>query len=360
VVKELDGFAETGQPSLDQPSPTIFVIFSGPTPRLVPEGWTGGRRRIWRRGLKRTTFIVNPNAGTGAAARQWPRVRRVSGSLLGPVESRFTRGPGDALRYAAEAAVSGVDLLVCVGGDGTLNEVVNGLLSTPADVRGSCVLGYVPCGTGCDLSRTLSIPRDPVRAVEAIAGGRTRTLDAGRVAFRGNRGAPERRFFHNVVSFGLGGEVDERVNRGSKALGGFVSFIRATLLSVLLFRKKRIRFRLDGGAAMEAVAWNVVVANGRFHGGGMCVAPDAAADDGLLNVTVIGDLALWQVFLHLPKLYNGKLKRVARVRTFVAKRIEAWSTQRVLLDVDGEQPGRLPVVIETVPGAIRMAADPLL
>jgi len=308
--------------------------------------------------LKRTTFIVNPNAGTGAAARQWPRIRRASERLLGPGEARFTRGAGDALGYAAEAVASGVDLLVCVGGDGTLNEVVNGLLSNPADARGSCVLGYVPCGTGCDLSRTLSIPRDPVRALEAIAGGVTRTVDAGRIAFRGNRGTTEQRFFHNVVSFGLGGEVDERVNRGSKALGGFLSFIRATLVSILLFRKKRVRFRVDGGAVMEAVAWNVAVANGRYHGGGMCVAPDAAADDGLLDVTVIGDLALWEVFLHLPKLYNGKLKTVAKVRTFVGKRIEAWSAQRVLLDVDGEQPGRLPAVIETVPGAIRLAATP--
>ena len=310
--------------------------------------------------MKRTTFIVNPNAGTGAAARQWPRIRRASERLLGPGEARFTRGAGDALDYAAEAVASGVDLLVCVGGDGTLNEVVNGLLSNPADARGSCVLGYVPCGTGCDLSRTLSIPRDPVRALEAIAGGETRTVDAGRIAFRGNRGTTEQRFFHNVVSFGLGGEVDERVNRGSKALGGFLSFIRATLVSILLFRKKRVRFRVDGGAVMEAVAWNVAVANGRYHGGGMCVAPDAAADDGLLDVTVIGDLALREVFLHLPKLYNGKLKTVAKVRTFVGKRIEAWSAQRVLLDVDGEQPGRLPVVIETVPGAIRLAATPPL
>ena len=315
-------------------------------------------RRDEREDLKRTTFIVNPNAGTGAAARQWLRIRPVSERLLGPGEVRFTRGEGDARRYAAEAVASGVELLVCVGGDGSLNEVVNGLLSSPGNARGSCILGYVPCGTGCDLSRTLSIPRDPVRALEAIAGGMTRTVDAGRIAFLGNRGVSEQRFFHNVVSFGLGGEVDERVNRGSKALGGFLSFIRATLVSILLFHKKRVHFRLDGGPVMEAIAWNVAVANGRFHGGGMCVAPDAAADDGLLDVTVIGDLALWEVFFHLSKLYNGKLKRVAKVRTFVGKRIEAWSPQKVLLDVDGEQPGRLPAVIETVPHAIRLAVAP--
>ncbi|MCF8061645.1 MAG: diacylglycerol kinase family lipid kinase, partial [Deltaproteobacteria bacterium] len=209
--------------------------------------------------MKRTTIIVNPNAGTGAAARQWPRIRTVSERLLGPGEVRFTRGPGDALRFAAEAAGSGAELLICVGGDGTLNEVVNGLLSNRAAARGLCVLGYVPCGTGCDLSRTLAIPRDPVRALEVIACGTTRTVDAGRIGFRGNRGAAGQQFFHNVVSFGLGGEVDERVNRGSKALGGFLSFIRATLLSILLFRKKRVCFRLDEGPVVETIAWNIVV-----------------------------------------------------------------------------------------------------
>jgi YegS/Rv2252/BmrU family lipid kinase len=308
--------------------------------------------------LKRTTFIVNPNAGSGVAARQWPRIQRLSERLLGPWEARVTRGAGDALRYAAEAAASGVEVLVCVGGDGTLNEVVNGLLSTPAAALGTCVLGYVPCGTGCDLSRTLSIPRDPVRALEAIAGGAIRTIDAGKAAFRGNDGEALEAYFHNVVSFGLGGEVDERVNRGSKALGGFLSFIRATLISILLFRKKRVCFRLDGGPVVEAVVWNIAVANGQFHGGGMWVAPKALADDGLLNVTLIGDLALWEVFLHLPKLYRGTLEKVTRVRTFTGRRIEAWSPQRVLLDVDGEQPGRLPAVIETIPGAIRMAVSP--
>jgi YegS/Rv2252/BmrU family lipid kinase len=306
--------------------------------------------------VKRTAFIVNPNAGTGTAARQWPRIQRWSDRFLGPCEVRFTRGGGDALRYAAEAVGSGVELLVCVGGDGTLSEVVNGFLSHPAPARGPCVLGYVPCGTGCDLARTLDIPRDPVRALQVITGGATRTLDAGRVTFRANGGGALQAYFHNVVSFGLGGEVDERVNSGSKALGGFLSFIRATLLSVLLFRKKRVWLRLDGGPVLEAVAWNIAVANGQFHGGGMWVAPAALVDDGFLNVTLIGDLALWEVFLHMPKLYRGTLERVDKVRTFSGKRIEAWSAQRVLLDVDGEQPGRLPAVIEAVPGAIRLAA----
>ncbi len=266
----------------------------------------------------------------------------------------MTQGPGDAVRFAVEAVRSGAGLLVCVGGDGTLNEVVNGLLEPPLTNPG-CILGYIPCGTGCDLSRSLSIPRDPVSALEGIAHGAGRTLDVGKIAFRGNEGKTLRRFFHNVVSFGLGGEVDERVNRSSKRLGGFLSFICATVVATLLYRKKSIRIQVDEGPVIDTVAWNIAVANGQYHGGGMWVAPEARVDDGLLNVTVIGDLARWQVFLHLPKLYNGRLHRLPQVRFLKGARIRAWSGGRVLLDVDGEQPGRLPAVMEAVPGAVRLA-----
>jgi len=251
--------------------------------------------------------------------------------------------------------VEGVDRIVCVGGDGTLNEVINGMFLGNAARAESVLVGYIPCGTGCDFARALSVPANPFHALKAVAHGNRRRLDLGCMVFRGNDGSTVRRYFHNVASFGLGGEVDERVNRSSKALGGFISFIRATLVSVLLFRKKRIRYRLDRGPVRETRAWNVAVANGQYHGGGMWVAPNALPDDGLLHITVIGDFALWEVFFHLPKLYRGTLLRLSDVRSFSCRRIEAWSHQRVLLDVDGEQPGRLPACLEIVPKALTLA-----
>jgi diacylglycerol kinase (ATP) len=157
-----------------------------------------------------------------------------------------------------------------------------------------------------------------------------------------------------VTSFGLGGEVDDRVNRTTKAFGGFVSFIWATLFSILIYDKKRIHLKVDEGFNQTVTCWNVAVANGQYHGGGMWVAPEARVDDGIFHVTVIGDFTLPEVFWNLPKLYNGKLLQLEKVRTLTGKRVEASSEQRVLLDVDGEQPGKLPVILDIVPKAIQL------
>ncbi len=306
---------------------------------------------------KKAAFIVNPNAGSGSAAKTWRRIQGLAARVTGSYEAEVTTGPGDATRLAGEAAGSGFDLVVCVGGDGTLNEIVNGLLSYSIG-PGRMVLGYIPCGTGCDFSRTLGIPANPRQAMELIACGATRMVDAGRITFRGSEGATEQRFFHNMISFGLGGEVDSRVNRGAKALGGFLTFIQATLVSIFLFRKKRISFRLDYGPVVETMAWNIAVANGQYQGGGMWVAPHARPDDGLFHLTAIGDLALWEVFFNLPRLYNGTLMSHSKISSFSGRYIEAWSPERVLLDMDGEQPGSLPLVAEVIPSTLRLAAVP--
>lgn len=138
--------------------------------------------------------------------------------------------------------------------------------------------------------------------------------------------------------------------------GGFISFICATLISILIYNKKRIHLRVDGNFDQTVMTWNVIVANGQYHGGGMWVAPGAVVDDGWFHVTVVGDLSLPEVFLNLPNLYNGKIGQVEKVAMLVGKRVEAYSKQRVLLDVDGEQPGQLPVVIDIVPRALPLIA----
>jgi len=185
-----------------------------------------------------------------------------------------------------------------------------------------------------------------------IVSSHAHSIDLGRLTYRDHHGRPSLRYFHNITSFGLGGEVDERVNRTTKVLGGFISFIWATLISILIYDKKRIHLKVDDTFDRTVMSWNVVVANGQYHGGGMWVAPEAAVDDGLFHVTVIGDFTVPEVFLNLPNLYNGKILQLEKVSTVVGKRVQASSDQRVLLDVDGEQPGTLPVTIDIVPGAL--------
>ena len=299
-------------------------------------------------------FIVNPHAAAGSAGKSWPQIAALARDRLGAFQVFFTAGPGDATRLTREALSQGVETIVCVGGDGTLNEVVNGLMGEDGPIRPDVAVGFIPRSTGCDLIKTVSIDRKLDRAMDIIRDAHTRILDLGRIHYQDHRNNPSYRYFHNIASFGLGGEVDERVNKTTKALGGFLSFIGATLVSLLKYDKKRIHLKVDDAFDGEINVWNIAVANGQYHGGGMLVAPGAQVDDGLFQVTVIGDLTLPEVFLNLPKLYNGKIYEVAKVRSFVGKRVEASSDQKVLLDVDGEQIGTLPVVIEIVPRAVSL------
>jgi diacylglycerol kinase (ATP) len=302
---------------------------------------------------RRFTFIVNPNAAMGAIGREWPGIQDLAKQRLGEFQAFLTTGPGHAIALTRHALQHGADVVICVGGDGTLNEVVNGFMGEDGPIRPGSALGFIPRGTGCDFIKTVPLPAAPDRALDIIKDGHAGHMDLGRIRHRDRQGKPSLRYFHNVTSFGLGGEVDDRVNRTTKAFGGFVSFIWATLFSILIYDKKRIHLKVDEVFNQTIVCWNVAVANGQYHGGGMWVAPEARVDDGMFHVIVIGDFSLPGVFWNLPKLYNGKLIRLGKVKTLVGKRIEAFSEQRVLLDVDGEQPGELPAVVDIVPKAIK-------
>lgn len=304
--------------------------------------------------MQKRVFIVNPYAARGKVGKNWPHIKALAERRLGSFKIFLTTVPGEATQFARLAVSEGARSVVCVGGDGTLNEVVNGLMHDEGPGNADVQLGFIPSGTGCDFRKTLLIPANPQEALKVIEGGRTRPIDLGRLRYTDHNGETKARYFHNLTSFGLGGEVDERVNKSGKKLGGFLSFIIATLVSLVLYEKKRIRLKVDEHFDEEVVVLNVAVANGQYHGGGMWVAPGANPSDGVFHVTIIGELSLPEVVYYLPKLYNGKILQVKRVRSLTGKRVEAFSDNRVLLDVDGEQPGCLPVKIEIVPSALKL------
>lgn len=302
----------------------------------------------------RTVVIVNPHAGNGSTRSKWPAIRALVKDRLGSFKPYMTRGVGDAEQIAKNAVATGAELIVCVGGDGTLNEVINGVMSHEESVRSGLVIGVVPNGTGCDFIKTVPIPTDIEQAIDLIAARPIRRIDLGNLVLQDFHGHNPSRFFHNVASFGIGGEVAYRVNKTPKTFGPFISFLWSTLICIFQYGKKKIRFKVDNGVEQEFNVWNVAVANGQFHGGGMWIAPDASVNDGLFHVTVIGDLTLPEVFSNLPKLYNGKINDVDKVISLTGKTIEALPFHRILLEVDGEQPGMLPAVINMVPGALKI------
>lgn len=302
------------------------------------------------------SFIVNPHSAMGSTRREWHQISAIAKDRFGVFQSYLTAGPGDATRFTRRALLEGARIVVCVGGDGTLNEVVNGFMAEDGPLRSDARLGFIPRGTGLDLIKSIPVPKDPLKIFELITHSRTRRIDLGRIRFMTPNGRSSYRYFHNITSFGLGGEVVDRVNRSTKIFGGFFSFIWATLVSIIIYNKKEIHLKVDDHFDKRVTVWNVAVANGQYHGGGMWIAPEACLDDGLFHVTVVGNLSLIGVFRNLPKLYNGNVLQVKKVFSLVGKRVEAYSMDKVLLDVDGEKSGRLPVVIEMIPNALSIFA----
>jgi diacylglycerol kinase (ATP) len=309
----------------------------------------------------RTLVVVNPASRGGSTRKRFdgllPRIR----AALGDCDVEWTRAPRDAERIAREAARAGVERIVVAGGDGTVSEVATGILA--ADLGRYAELAVLPLGTGGDLRRTLGVPDEFDDALRAIATGGTRTIDAGRVTYTDRGGRPATVFFVNIASFGISGLTTELVNRAPKSLGGRVSFLIGTLRGIVGYRAADhpVELRLDGEVAHRGPIALATAANGRWFGGGMHVAPEARADDGLLDVVVIPGLSKLRLLAELPGLYAGRHVRVPGVLSLRGRRLEATPTggaEPPWVEIDGEPLGRLPATFEILPGALRIAGAP--
>lgn len=298
-------------------------------------------------------FIVNPRAGGGRTRRRWPRIETILRGRIGSsFDVRITEATGRATDHCREALREGASTVACVGGDGTLNEVVNGYLDEAGRPRNpEARLAILPIGTGCDFSKTLGAQNDPATVARQLAGGRSRLVDAGRFTFRSASGTSER-YFVNVAEFGSGGAVVDRVNRTTKMLGGRMSFLLAILRTMPRYVNTRISYAADGGPSHSVVVNDVIVANGRYFGAGLQPAPYADLEDGALDVVIVGDLDFRTIRRNLPALREGQHLELPGITTFRVRRIDLVAGDE-LIDLDGEVAGRGPIRFEVVPRALR-------
>jgi YegS/Rv2252/BmrU family lipid kinase len=294
-----------------------------------------------------TVFLVNPASGNGATGKRWPQLALRAAQLGLAGETLLSERPGHLIELAREAVDKGATLIVAVGGDGTLNEVVNGVAGRDVD------LATIPLGTGMDFGRTYRIPTKFDDAVRVALEGNVRTIDAGRVSYRTWAGEPAERFFANVSSVGMSGAVAQRANGMSKALGGKVTFFYALTRVFLEWQNTEVTVRLDD-AERSGRMHDVIVANGVWHGGGMKLAPDAAPDDGKFDVVLIGDVSKVDFLTTAPKIYKGKHVHHPKVEVLRSTRVEVDAPVQLPIELEGEQVGTTPATFEVVPGALRI------
>jgi YegS/Rv2252/BmrU family lipid kinase len=297
-----------------------------------------------------SVVIVNPSSAGGSTGETWPQIASDLRSQFGAFRVLFTKERGDAAILANEAARKGARLIIACGGDGTVSEVVNGILSSGKDVE----LGILPSGTGGDFRRTLEIPTRTRDAAKILRTGRTVRIDAGRVSYVDHNGIDATRYFVGVASCGMSTKVIERVKADNE------SFASALLKTAMRNEPVRLVVQFDDSLERHLVVSNLCVANARYFGGGMKIAPDAKLTDGKFDVIGVGDLSALKIFTSAPRVYTGSHLSMPEVSHALARKITVRAANRaeeVALEVDGELPGRLPATFQLIPEALRVRVN---
>jgi len=279
--------------------------------------------------LVKIGVIRNPVAGGGRLDAHWTDVVATLSQRFSDLEIRETEEPGDGAVLARDLVALGCEIVVAAGGDGTISEVADGLLQMQAETGSTAVLGILPCGTGLDFARGMGIPVDAAAAVERIASGTDRLIDAGRISFIEDHGRLASRHFVNIASLGMSG---------------------ATV---------RVRITVDDGEPVEARVALVAVANEKFFGSGMMIAPDAVPDDGLFDIVILRAASKLKLIFDIRLLYGGRHRNhpaitILRGRKVVVEPLGDPLANAALVDIDGESPGHIPATYEMVAKALKV------
>ncbi len=297
-------------------------------------------------------LIVNPASGAGKGRRMMPQVQqtmRNAGILAG---AAISEGPGHLTAIAVDAVRQGHRRLALLGGDGTANEVLNGVFAQEEVPTTDIVLGMLSVGTGNDWMRTIGMPKVPEHSIAALARGKTRFHDVGQIWY----GAPQEklRYFLNIAGAGFDGEVTRRVQGWNGWLAGRkISYWLTILRTLFDYRHTQITLRIDG-VEHKTTALSLAAGICRYNGGGMMQLPNAQFDDGLLDVSVIGKMSTLEMVYRLPMVLDGSFIRLSSVQTFQGKEIVIRSSPEVYMEVDGEVLGKTPARITCLPGAIQV------
>jgi diacylglycerol kinase (ATP) len=287
----------------------------------------------------KTCVILNPNA---RSAENTAALREKFGRL-GPNEINVTAEPGDARRIAHAAACAGYDVIISAGGDGTLNEVINGVAEESSPTR----IAIVPLGTGNDFARSIGLPASIDECLDIIANGQARPIDLVRVT------SDQVRYFINVSTGGFSGLVDENLTPEIKKTWGPLAYLRSAAAVLPELRAYKTKITFDETETLELGLHNVIIGNGRYVAGGIPVAPEALVNDGLADVVLIPEKPKTELAILVAQILLGKHLPSKSIVYRRARKVTVRSEPGMWFNVDGELVGNEPASFEVIPGAIQ-------
>ena len=304
----------------------------------------------------KTIVIVNPQAGNGRTEKIWPNIESALEKSIGSFEVLQTTCRCDATDLSRRILTVDTVRIVAVGGDGHLNEVLNGFIENDLPVNPEARLSFVMTGTGCDFQRSLGISGKWQNAAAKLKDAKVRKIDVGKVTYTAADKTQKIRYFDNIASFGLSGAVDHCLehSRLRNYLGGSPLFLWATIKTVFTHPNQSIRFRIDDGPEEEICSRLGLLANGRYFGGAMHAAPEAELDDGLLDLLMLKEISVAKFLWHLPKIYKGTHLKIPEIFFQKVRKFTAESSEQVILDIDGESPGYLAATFEVLPKILNL------
>jgi len=297
-----------------------------------------------------TKVIVNPVAGARSTRRKWPIISRLLERIGLSFDFDYTEGVGHAMELARLAASDGYRYLVAVGGDGTVNEVANGILHSPN--ASATALGVVSTGTGSDFARSAGLARDYTAACATLTSSKRLTIDVGVVEYQRD-GKTQERFFVNSAGAGFDAAVVKETERFPKFFGGTIPYVAGMLRALVSYKNKSVTLKVGDEEEHHRVL-TIAVANGNYMGGGMRIAPDAALDDRLLDVVVIGDMGKLELLKEFPSVYKGTHINHPKVSVKKTRSVSIESSKPMLVYADGELLGECPASFRVVPKALSL------
>ncbi len=299
-------------------------------------------------------IVVNPVSANKTTAKEWPGYEKALSDAGFEFEAVLTEYPGHAAELTRKAIKLGFKTIMSVGGDGTMNEVANGFFDNGRIIDEDSRLVVFSRGTGCDFVRTLGINKNIEDLLAILERNREKQIDVGRLSLACAEGNMPARYFLNVADIGIGAETANRVNMNSKRFSGFLSFLLGTLSTVVLYKNKNFEVVIDDNIHLNGIMNSVIVANGKYFGGGMMVAPDAVMDDGVFDIIILGNLSKPDIIKSFPLIYKGKHMNHPKLKYYRGSKVKVTIGGKGLIEVDGEIPGRADAVFELMPKALKI------
>ncbi len=304
--------------------------------------------------MNKVHVIVNPFSARGQTEKRWETIKAAIRSHFREFKYVFTEKPRQATEIARELLQQGFDLLIGVGGDGTLNEISNGFFHAQSGlaINDEAAVGIIPSGTGSDFIRFMKVPREFEKSAAHIKNSANKKIDMGKITYGGGSEKRKTQYFINVADFGLGAEVIRKISGIKSTKRGAFTYYRGLLSTMMNYRSKRVKLTLDDNQQLQGEYLIGAVANGRIFGGGMVIAPQAEPDDGYFDLVLIESMKKLEILANSRLLYSGTIAKNPKVHILRARNIKVESPDEVHIEYDGEVGEKLPAEFSIVEKAL--------